>query len=145
MAKIRTDISSRSVAEEVGEQDRQRVRLLAGGAAGRPEAQLVAALAGLADDIGQDLVAQVVEQLRVAEEVGHLDQEAADQALVLLRVALEVGGVLLDRVLAGVGHAALQAAPDRRLAVAEKSMPLRSRTCSSRARTWRSSVGESGV
>ena len=36
---------------------------------------------------GQHLLAQVGEELRVAEELGDLDQEAADQLLVLLRVA----------------------------------------------------------
>ena len=48
----------------------------------------------------------MLEQLRVAEEVGHLDQEASGELPVLLRMAVEVAQVVLERVDAGLQHAA---------------------------------------
>ena len=63
---------------------------------------------------GRRLVAQVLEDLRVAEELGHLDQEAADEPGVLLRVGLELLRVAGERRVARRAHPAAQPADDRR-------------------------------
>ena len=107
----------RLVAEQIGDEHRQRVGLLAGGAAGRPEAQLAPAALRLGDQLGQDPLPQVVEEFRIAEELGHLDQEAGDQALVLVGVAAEVADVVGQGGLARGDHPPLEPAHDRRLLV----------------------------
>src|SRR5215208_6743408 len=100
-------------AKHLGDQDRQGIGLLAGGAPGRPDPELVLPFAGLLDEPGQHLLFEVVEQLRVAEEFGHLDEEGAYKLLVLLRMLLHIRGVLVEALAAGSGHPATQAPQDR--------------------------------
>jgi hypothetical protein len=116
VAKIRTDISSMSVPRTSATRIASEY---ASSPVAQPALQMRSSLprARLLDHLGQDLTPEVVEQLRVTEEVRHLDQEAADQPLVLFRVAAEVLTVLLNRVLAGVGHAALETTANGRLAI----------------------------
>ena len=112
--------------EQLGHQDRQRVGLLAGGAAGRPDAELVVALPGVRDQLGQHRLAQVGEEFRIAEEIGHFDQEVADEFLVFLGMVVEIGHVAGD--IGGVrgDDPTVQAATDRRLLVAAEidAVPL---------------------
>ena len=61
------------------------VRFLAGRAAGRPEAQLAAGL-GLVDEARQELGPDLREELRIAEELGDLDQEARGEPVDLIGV-----------------------------------------------------------
>ena len=63
------------------------------------------------------MLAQVREQVRVAIEVGDFDQEAAREAVELLRVAPQVVHVLFERRIAAVEHASLESAANRRLLV----------------------------
>ena len=81
-------------AQGLRQRDREGVRLLAGRAAGRPDAKLTAVGQRLVDERGQGVVAEVLEHLRIAEEFGHLDEQAADQPRVLLGVVLDQVGVL---------------------------------------------------
>ena len=75
----------------------------------------------------------MVEHLGVAEELGHLDEEAADQPCVLLRVGLESLGVIGQGGMPGRAHPAAEPADDRGRLVRAKSIPLRSRIRSSSA------------
>ena len=61
---------------------------------------------------GQHLF-EVVEQLRITEELGHLDEEGAYKLPVLLRMLLHIPGVLVDALAVGGGHPATQAPQDR--------------------------------
>src|SRR5262249_24744137 len=72
--------------EQVGNQDGKRVGLFASGAPGRPQSQFVASGARVLDEIWQDLLAQVREQVRVAEEIRDFDQEAVGESLGLVRM-----------------------------------------------------------
>jgi hypothetical protein len=99
------------VAEDLCDEDGEGVGLLAGGAPGRPDAQL-APLRRLGDEAGQNLLAQIGEKLRVAEELGHLDQEAGNEPLHLVRMAFEMPPIVEQRRCPGGRHAPLQAARD---------------------------------
>jgi len=101
------------VAQRLGDQDRQGVRFLAGGAAGRPQPQLVPMRACVGDQLRQRVVAQFVEEGSVAEELGHVDQEGTDEPAVLRGMAVQVGAIGREGAHAGGGDAPLQAAQDR--------------------------------
>ncbi len=100
--------------EHIAEQDRQRVRLLARRAARRPEAQLIVVLPRVFDQRRQDALPQVGEEIGVAEELGHFDQEAADQPLVFVRVPLQEADIVGQSDGAGGDHPPLQPPHDRR-------------------------------
>ena len=94
------------------QQHRQRVRLLARGAAHRPNPYLVLR-ALLVEQAGDHLLFQLLERLDVAEELGHGDQQIVGQELRFLPAAAEdvdVRGELLDVVQL---HAAADAAHHR--------------------------------
>jgi len=102
------------VLEQLREQDRERVRLLPGRAAGGPDAQLVAALLRALAELGQDALLEKREQLWIPHELGHLDEEAVHEPSVLVRVLVEEARVALE-VARVDGRDALPQAPlDRR-------------------------------
>jgi hypothetical protein len=70
--------------EVLQQADGQGVRLLAGGAAGAPDAQAArAAAAGALDQLREDDLAEEVEVVRLAEELGLVGRDAVDQLLPL--------------------------------------------------------------
>ena len=73
------DVDGTGLPHELGDDQGQRVGLLAGRAARRPEAQLPPLAAGLGDEPRQDVGPEVVVEHGVTEEAGDLDQEAADE------------------------------------------------------------------
>ncbi|XXU91230.1 hypothetical protein WME85_26990 [Sorangium sp. So ce1153] len=105
------------VAEQLADQDGERVCLLAGGAPGRPDPQRLVVVPGVGDERGQDHVPEVREELRIAHELGDLDEEAVDQPLVLLGVLGEVVHVLVEGVGVRGRHPAPEPAQDGRLLV----------------------------
>src|SRR5215510_4968668 len=62
-------------AQQIGHQERQRVRLLTRRASRRPEAYYLIARSRPIDDSRQDIFLEVGEGLRVTKELRHLDQE----------------------------------------------------------------------
>ena len=115
------DLRPRTILSQgFGDDDCERVCLLAGRATGRPEPELPLLAPGFGDQLGQDVVAQVLEQLGVPEELRDLDQEAVDEPGVLLGVGLQVRAVLGERRPRRGGHPAVQPALDGgRLVAAE--------------------------
>src|SRR5689334_9559206 len=73
-------VPARLVAQQAVEQDRERVRLLARGAGGAPDAQALR-VAARADQLGEDLVLQRLHLRAVAEEVGLVDRHRRDHRL----------------------------------------------------------------
>ena len=104
----------RLIRQGFGDRDRERIRFFPGRASGRPDAKRPVVLACFVDEQRKRLLAEVVEDLRVAEELRDLDEEAADEPRVLLAVGLELFGVPLQRPMAGRVHPAPKAADDRR-------------------------------
>ena len=76
------------LAERLGQQDRQRVRLLTGRAARGPYPHRLARLLGL-DDPRDHLVRQRVPGVPVAEQGGDVDQDGVEQLRELARIGLE--------------------------------------------------------
>ena len=75
--------------EHLGEQDRHRVAFLARRAAGAPDPyRLVTVL--VLQHSRDDLRAQVLERLRVAEKAGHVDEDGVEQLAELVRVHFEI-------------------------------------------------------
>ena len=117
--RVRVDIGGKNLKLDVAlrltdgfaEQHGERVRLLAGAAAGNPDAQgLVGRLP--IDEIGNDVLRQEVESLSIAKEVGDIDQQVAGEKIAFAGVAVENLQVALhaigfDR---GHGHAPLDPA-----------------------------------
>jgi hypothetical protein len=85
------------LSEGFGKDDREGVGLFSRRATGRPEPDLAPIATGLLDQLREDVLAQVVKELGVPEELGDLDQEAVDQAGVLLGIGLEQGRVGRER------------------------------------------------
>ena len=78
----------------LGKQDGDGIGLLAGGAARRPDADRAPArLAG--EEPGDDLLLEGLERLRIAEEIGHADQQVAKERLHLRRRLLQILDVVL--------------------------------------------------
>ncbi len=96
--------------------DGYRIGLLAGGAAGHPDPQRPVGRP-LRQHPGQ-LLLEDPEGLRVAEEVGDVDQQVLEQRLHLLRVLPDVGGIIRHPLHLVDGQAALDAAADGVLLVA---------------------------
>jgi len=85
-------------AQQLGQQHGDRVGLLAAGTPGAPHPHRLAGWRGLQQP-GQHLVAQVLPHLRVAEELGDVDQDGVEQGRELVGVDLEkveVGRVALN-------------------------------------------------
>ena len=78
------------IPQRLRHQDRERIRLLTSRAARRPDTQLIAALARLRDEVGERLLPQRREEIIIAEKFRHFDQEGGDEAIVLLRMEMEV-------------------------------------------------------
>ena len=76
----------------LAQQDGERVRLLAGGAAGHPDADVVPGALAL-EQPGHDDLLHRLERLGVAEERGDADQQVAEQQHRLLAVRLQPGDV----------------------------------------------------
>ena len=100
-------------AEDVRDEDRQRVRLLAGRAAGGPDPELPVAGPRLVDELRDERLAQVLVQVGVAEELGHLDEERARQPLVLLGMLLDVADVVAEARVRRRDHPPLEPAHHR--------------------------------
>ena len=99
----------------LAEEDGDGVGLLAGGATGHPDPH---GLAGrFFQQAGDDLFLQGLEGLRVAEEVGHGDQEIPEERLHLQRVLPQVTDVDVHVTDLVDGHASLDAAADGGLLV----------------------------
>ena len=96
----------------LGRRDGHGIRLLAGRAAGRPDAQLACLVAGLRDERRQDGGPEVIPHAAVAEELGDLDQQAVDEAVVLDRVALDERRVVGHGGTGRRAHPAAQATLD---------------------------------
>ena len=78
----------------LAEQDRKRVRLLARGTAGDPDANW---RGPVLHHSGQDLSGQDSERLGIAEELGHADQEILEQDRRLRGIAFQLLDVVRDR------------------------------------------------
>ena len=101
------------------EQDGQRVGFLAGGAAGIPDAQGIAGRPVL-EQLRDRLFLEEVEQPRIAEEIGHADQQFLVEQLDFLRVLLEETNISRQTIELVDAHAAFDAAVDRVFLVAGK-------------------------
>src|SRR5205807_267007 len=77
-------------AEELQEANGQRVDLLAGGAAGHPEADGRIGRA-LVYQLGKDFLLESLEGVRIAKELGDADEEIAVKAL-------HLGGILAQKL-----------------------------------------------
>ena len=93
------------------DQNGDGVGLLAAGAAGHPDPELVT-FGPRGKQLGQGLFGQHVERLRIAEEARHADQQLGKEPVDLVRILLEVAHVL-GRVLDLVHvHSPLDPPPD---------------------------------
>ena len=93
------------------EKDGEGICLLAGGTAGRPDADHRTCRLTLKNS-GHDLLLEGLEGLRIPEEIGHADQQIAKQRLDLRRVLLQIIDIHLHRFYLKNGHAAGNAAVD---------------------------------
>ena len=89
--------------QRLGEGDRQRVRLLAAGAASAPHPDL-AFRVNIRQQLGHDLPLQEGPRLRIAEESGHVDQNRVEQVTEFLSVALQLIPVLYVICRSGLVH-----------------------------------------
>src|SRR5262249_2800463 len=81
----------------LGQDHGQRVRFLAGGAAGAPDADgAVRPAAG--EYARNDLRRQVVPRLRVSKEAGDVDEDRVEEEAELLRMGLEVALIAVVRI-----------------------------------------------
>ncbi len=86
-------VAERPDADRLGQDHRQRVRLLARGAAGAPEPDRP--VGGLArDQAGDDLLGHRLPRPRVAEEGRHVDQDRVEEVRELVGVDLQVVDVV---------------------------------------------------
>src|SRR5689334_2501861 len=77
-------------------------------------------MAGGGDQVGQNLLAQRGEKRWITKELGHFDQEAADEAIVLVGMAQQIAAVRRQRVRLGRHHSPMQTPlQSGRLVVAE--------------------------
>ena len=101
------------------QQHGEGVSLLAGGAAGDPDAQGRVGILRL-DERGDDFRLQSLEGVRVAEEPGHADQQIAGELLDLLGMFAQVGEVFRDVVEVAQSHAPFEPPREHFLAIAAK-------------------------
>ena len=103
------------------QEDGDGIGLLSGGAAGRPDAHHGAG--GLVvEEPGNDLFLKHLAGFRIAEEIGHADQQVAKQRLHLRRRLLQIPDITVDRVDLVDRHAPFDAAVDRARLVLRKVM-----------------------
>ena len=93
--------------ELLAEQDRDRVRFLAGGASGHPDPQLRVGI-GVFHERADDLRLERRPRVRVAEEHRHRDQQVVQQLLRLGGAGTQERQVLVDRQLVRQLHAPRQ-------------------------------------
>jgi hypothetical protein len=105
------------VAEHVGDEQRERVGLFARRAPRGPEAQRSPVIASARDERREDVLLDVLERERVAEELGDLDDEGHHELAHLVGVRLEQLAILLDGVAVRDRHAPRDATKDRRALV----------------------------
>ena len=114
----------RPVAEPFGEQQRNRVRLLTRGAAGRPHADGLGRGGGL-DQPRHDVLAEELPGRRITEEARDVDEDRVEEPLGLLGMPAEVLDVGVGVGDASLRHPGLDAAGERRhLVIAEVEMML---------------------
>src|SRR5437588_6040551 len=98
----------------LGQRDGDRVRLLSGGATGAPSSDGAVPFLP-AQDLGNDLVDEVLPDLRISEETGDIDEDVVEQLLEFIWMNLEViliRGVGIDsHIMHAFGDPALQARP----------------------------------
>ena len=111
----------REFLQHFAEDDGERVGLLARGAAGRPRPQHGALGVG-GQQRGEDLGAQLLPDLGVAEEAGDADQQLLEQEVGFLRVVAQVAHEVADVGELVQPHAALDAAVERALLVVREVM-----------------------
>ena len=100
---------ARGLGTEVQHGKGQRIGLLPGRAAGRPDPHPLPGT-GSGDQGWQDLVAQSPEMVCLAEEMGDVDQHLAEQGLQLGRVFFQVAGIDIGVFDAEPGSAGFKAA-----------------------------------
>ena len=85
-------------AQLLVKQHRDRVRFLAGGAAGHPDADLLAGTVGVErfDDLRDDALLEHRERLVVAEEPRHADQQVFVERVQLARIAAQLVDVRVE-------------------------------------------------
>ena len=105
---------SRGSALRLRDGHRQRVRLLPGRATSGPHTQRAIPGTRCGEQVGQDDIAQVIPQARVAPEAGDLDEDAADKTVVLGRVPFDEGRVCADITVTSGAHPRLEPTRDRR-------------------------------
>ncbi|HWJ06406.1 MAG TPA: hypothetical protein VNS57_11570, partial [Steroidobacteraceae bacterium] len=104
------------------EQDRDRVRLLAGRAAADPDPHHVVVVL-LGEQLRQHFLLELRESVRVAEEVRDADQQVAEQRLDFLRVLARIAQVVVRLRDLVQGHAPLDPPQQRRLLVLREVVP----------------------
>ena len=114
---------ARLLLQLLAKQHRERVRLLAGGAARHPDPDAVPSLP--LQDVGDHDPLERPERLVVAEEARHVDRQVLGEAPGLVCIALEQRGVLPDGRDPGGGHPPLEAAKDRAPLVPAEVVPRR--------------------
>ena len=100
----------------LGHQNREAVGFLTAGAAGRPDANLVACTL-VGEQRRNDLAPQEIEGFGVAKEAGDVDQEIAEKKLRFVRLAAQLREIVLARRGTDHLHAALDAAKHGRALV----------------------------
>ena len=101
------------ITQDLGHDHGQGVGLLSRRATSRPDAQFPVFPSGLRDQIGQDMLAKVLEDLWIAEELGDLDQETVYKVGVLLGIGLEQRRILGEGGARCGIHPTLQSPHDR--------------------------------
>ncbi len=104
------------------QQDGDRIGLLAGGAAGHPDADLLVRALAL-EELGNDEGLKRVKGIRIAEEIGHADQQVAKQRPSLVRIRLQPLDIAVDLSELLHLHAPLHAALERLVLVLAKIVP----------------------
>ena len=107
---------ARVLTQLVCDQHRERVRLLARGAAGAPDAEALVR-GRLFDQPGQHRLPHLVPRLGVAEEARDVDQDDVEEGLVLVGVAVEVVDVGGEAGHVELRHPMADAAEERKLLV----------------------------
>ena len=119
----REDLYARPKPIEVlAEQDRERVRLLAGGTAGHPDADWRFVALALHNP-WQDFFGQCLKRFGIAEELGHADQEILEQNGRLRSIVLQLLSVVGDRLQVLELDPAPYATQERTLLIAAEIMP----------------------
>jgi len=106
----------------LSDQDRQRVRFLAGRAAGRPHPEGPVQLCDV-HEARDHITGEYGECLRVPEEVRHADEQIAEQLVRLARAIVQALDVRRDRCRLEHLHAPLDAPHQRRRLIAPEVMP----------------------